>query len=133
MRYEVYRNKYASDEDFNIISDMYKRIMSEDKYLCVHTQKNLNAGVFVNGQLHPEMEKGPLYFQKTVREVVMEHHKKEEAVGHEIWPAQQLLPKNATVSQDNNIALHTGMDSCDIENDGLKEAMNGSLATAVAV
>lgn len=132
MRYEVYRQKYATDEDFNLISDMYKRIMSEDKYLCIHSQKNLNAGVFINGQLHPEMEKGPLHFQKTVREIVMEHRKKEEAVGHEIWPAQQLLPTNATVNQDN-IALHSGMDSCDIENDGLKEAMNGGLATAVAV
>lgn len=132
MRYEVYRQKYATDEDFNLISDMYKRIMSEDKYLCIHSQKNLNAGVFINGQLHPEMEKGPLHFQKTVREVVMEHRKKEEAAGREIWPAQQLLPTSATVNQDN-IALQTGMDSCDIENDGLKEAMNGGLATAVAV
>lgn len=132
MRYEVYRQKDATDENFNLISDMYKRIMSEDKYLCVHSQKNLSAGVFINGQLHPEMEKGPLHFQKTVREVVMEHRKKEEAVGHEIWPAQQLLPPNATANQDN-IALHTGMDGCDMENDGLKEAMNGGLATAVAV
>ena len=47
---EVYRNNDATDEDFNIISDMYKRIMSEDKYLCINSQKNLTAGVFVNGE-----------------------------------------------------------------------------------
>ncbi|OAG44726.1 hypothetical protein AYO21_01216 [Fonsecaea monophora] len=65
MRYEVYRNKNSSDEDFELVNQIYKRIMSEDKYLCVNTQKNLNAGVFVNGELHPRMEKGPLFFQKS--------------------------------------------------------------------
>lgn len=132
MRYEVYRHKNASDEDFNLISDMYKRIMSEDKYLCIQSQKNLNAGVFVNGQLHPEMEKGPLHFQKTVREVVTEHRKKEEAAGHEIWPAQQRLRTNASVGQDN-IAFRTGTDSYSVEKDDLKDSLNGSLATAIPV
>ena len=47
MRYEVYRHKDATDEAFNLISDMYKRIMSEDKVLCLLSQKNLNGGVFV--------------------------------------------------------------------------------------
>lgn len=133
MRYEVYRNKYASDEDFNLISYMYKRIMSEDKYLCINSQKNLNAGVFVNGELHPEMEKGPLYFQKTVREVVMEHHKKEQTAGHEIWPAQR-LPKNATVSQDDNEAFRTAMENCSGEKDSLMDFLKeGSLATTITV
>lgn len=132
MRYEVYRHKNATDEDFDLISNMYKRIMSEDKYLCTHSQKNLNAGVFVNGQLHPEMEKGPLHFQKTVREVVTEHRKKEEAAGHEIWPAQQSLRKNATVSQDD-IAFRTGLESYSSERDDLKDSLNGSLAPAITV
>lgn len=101
MKYEVYRNKGSSDEDFNVISDMYKRIMSEDKYLCDNAQRNLNAGVFVNGELHPEMEKGPLFFQSKVREIVTEHFAKEQLAGAEIWPAQQQVPKSAAASQSD--------------------------------
>ncbi|KAH1391303.1 hypothetical protein KXW40_005949 [Aspergillus fumigatus] len=96
MKYEVYRNTKSSDEDFEKINQIYKRIMSEDKYLCDLTQKNLNAGVFVNGELHPEMEKGPLYFQKTVRDLVVEHYEREQKAKQEIWPARQNLPKTAT-------------------------------------
>ena len=110
MRYEVYRHKDATDEAFNLISDMYKRIMSEDKYLCIHTQKNLNTGVFVNGLLHPEMELGPLHFQKTVREVVMEHRKKEEAVGHDIWPAAERATQQTTIEEES-IPYRTGTDT----------------------
>lgn len=101
MRYEVYRNKNSNEEDFQLINNMYKRIMSEDKFLCVNSQKNLARGVFVNGELHPTMEKGPLYFQKVVRELVMEHFHREEEEGHEIWPAQQKLPDNASTSQED--------------------------------
>lgn len=106
MRYEVYRNKNSSDENFELINSMYKRIMSEDKYLCENAQKNLERGVFVNGELHPEMEKGPLYFQRVVRQMVQEHFKREENEGREIWPAQQTLPSNASTSKED-------MDFCD--------------------
>ncbi|KAL4881650.1 Rieske [2Fe-2S] domain protein [Aspergillus karnatakaensis] len=98
VKYEVYRNKSASDDDFDKVNAMYKRVMNEDKYLCTLAQKNLNAGVFVNGELHPEKEKGPLYFQKSVRETVLEHFAKEEKAGQEIWPARQNVPKEATTS-----------------------------------
>ena len=122
MRYEVYRNNDATDEDFNIISDMYKRIMSEDKYLCINSQKNLTAGVFVNGELHPEMEKGPLFFQKTVRDVVVEHRKKEDAVGHEIWPANKAVPIDDSLAPD----------SCAWEESELTDGLTAP-ATAIAV
>ena len=92
MRYEVYRNKHSSDADFNRIDAMYKRIMSEDKFLCDLTQKNLNAGMFINGELHGRMEKGPLYFQNFIREEVMAHWKREQATKGEIWPARQQMP-----------------------------------------
>ena len=101
MRYEVYRNKHSSDEAFDTISAMYKRIMSEDKYLCQNAQKNINAGIFVNGEMHPVMEAGPLYFQKTVREVVTAHFEKEQRLGSEISPAQQKVPKTAAASQSD--------------------------------
>lgn len=99
MKYEVYRNKNSSDADFELVDSIYKRIMSEDKYLCDMTQKNLNAGVFINGELHPRMEKGPLYFQNVVRGLLLGHYKCEQEAQHEIWPARQVLPKNASVSE----------------------------------
>lgn len=102
MRYEVYRNKNASDEKFEMVDSAYKRVMSEDKYLCIHSQENLNRGVFVNGELHPGMENGPLYFQNVVREVLQEHHKREEQEQREIWPARQRLPNNATTSREDD-------------------------------
>lgn len=133
MRYEVYRHNDATDEDFNLISDMYKRIMSEDKYLCIHTQKNLNAGVFVNGLLHPEMEMGPLHFQSTVREVVTEHFNKEQAAGHEIWPAKQEVSSvDAPAVAEADIAIRTGMDTY-ADADNLQESLTGNLAPAIAV
>ena len=88
MHYEVYRNRNSSQEDFQLISDMFKRIMSEDKYLCVETQKNIAGGVFVNGLLHPHKEKGPIHFQSVVREILNEHFNRELATGKQIWPAQ---------------------------------------------
>jgi hypothetical protein len=57
MEYEVYRGNNASDEEFNEISDCFKQILKEDKDLCNAAQKNLNAGIFVNGELHPRVEK----------------------------------------------------------------------------
>lgn len=101
MRYEVFRNKNSSEEDFQLVNQIYKRIMSEDKYLCDLTQRNLNAGVFVNGEMHPRMEKGPLYFQKFVRDTVMAHYKREQGVKQEIWPARQALPSTAMVSKED--------------------------------
>lgn len=99
MRYEVYRNKNSSDENFQVVDAMYKRIMSEDKVLCDNAQRNIRAGVFVNGEMHPKLEKGPLYFQKVVRDTVMAHRKREQALKQDIWPAQQTLPNDATVSK----------------------------------
>lgn len=101
MRYEVYRKKESSDEDFDKINSMFKRIMAEDKELCTNAQKNLNGGVFVNGELHPHMEKGPLYFQNMVRGLVTEFHKREQEAGHEIWPSRQTLPSEAQTSQQD--------------------------------
>lgn len=101
MEYEVYRHKDATEEDFDKIDSMFKRILSEDKYLCNEAQKNLNAGVFVNGEMHPRMEAGPLYFQSRVRELVSQHHEREKAAGREITPAEQVLPRDAADSQSD--------------------------------
>lgn len=99
ISYEVYRNKSSTDEQFRAIADTYRRVMGEDKVLCEGVQKNLNAGVFANGELHPHWEKGPLFFQQTVREVISEHFQREKAEKREIWPARQKLAEGATMSE----------------------------------
>jgi len=131
MRYEVYRNKNSSDEDFTIISDMYKRIMSEDKWLCANAQKNIQRGVFVNGEMHPKMEQGPLFFQKLVREHVTAHYEKEVAAEEEIWPARQSLPQSADVTK-KDISFCSAVDCCQL-NVAKDNVANDNLATEIAV
>ncbi|RYO31813.1 hypothetical protein AA0113_g11827 [Alternaria arborescens] len=96
MYYEVWRNKHSSEEDFLFISDTYKRVMGEDKVLCERAQKNIKAGVFVNGELNPYKEKGPLFFQNRCREFVLEQSIKEKKAGQQIWPAKQQLESTGT-------------------------------------
>ncbi len=115
--YEVYRNKHSSEQDFQTINTMYKRIMTEDKGLCNLAQKNLEAGVFINGELHPHMEKGPLYFQKYCRDTVTEWHKREKAAKQEIWPARQKMPNSAGMVQED-IDFCNGL-SCSDKNEQL--------------
>ncbi|KAF9883294.1 hypothetical protein FE257_003785 [Aspergillus nanangensis] len=87
MEYEVYRHNTATDEEFTYIDEFFKQVLREDKDLCNAAQKNLEAGIFTNGQLHPQAEKGPLYFQQQVRKMVFDHRAEEEKAGREIWPA----------------------------------------------
>jgi hypothetical protein len=56
IEYEVFRHKNATDEAFKNINAFYKQVLEEDKQLCNAAQENLNAGIFVNGELHPEKE-----------------------------------------------------------------------------
>jgi len=108
MLYEVYRNKNSSEEEFDLVNQIYKRIMSEDKDLCARAQKNLGAGVFINGEMHPRMEMGPLYFQRQVRKLVTDHWAREKKEGAEYWPARQRLV-------DQKIDVRTGITGEDIE------------------
>ncbi|CAI6340711.1 unnamed protein product [Periconia digitata] len=101
MSYEVFRNKHSSDEDFHLIADMYERVMREDKVLCAAAQKNLERGVFVNGQLHPRYEKAPLFFQSTVRDVLREHREQEKKAGREIWPAKMVVGQGKEGSEED--------------------------------
>ncbi|CAG9984030.1 unnamed protein product [Clonostachys byssicola] len=117
MEYEVYRHKDASDEEFKRIDEMFKRILSEDKWLCNNAQKNLNAGVFVNGEMHPGMEQGPLYFQSQVRKFLNEHHKLEEASKNLIWPAQQVIGKDGSITK-RDMSFCTGL-PCSKESEAL--------------
>ncbi|KAI5467246.1 hypothetical protein BGZ63DRAFT_459273 [Mariannaea sp. PMI_226] len=89
MRYEVYRNKDASEADFRQVSDMYKRVMTEDKFLALGAQENMKRGVYISGELHSEFEKGAVWFQNNVRQCVKEHFELEQAAGRQIWPIGQ--------------------------------------------
>lgn len=104
MAYEVYRNRNSSDEDFKLISEMYARVMREDKVLCTNAQNNIDRNVFTNGQLHPKFEKAPLFFQSTVRDVITEHFEREKAERREVWPAKPKVSCDTKVS-DKDEAL----------------------------
>lgn len=117
MHYQIFRNKNSKEEDFQLIAKMYNRIVSEDKVLCELAQKNLNARIFVNGELHPRLEKGPLYFQKVARETIREHYEREKAAKREIWPARQSLPDDAAISREDE-ELCSGL-ACQTNQEGL--------------
>ena len=101
LKYEVYRNKNSSEEDFQEVNQLYKTILSDDKYLCDLTQKNLNQHVFTNGEMHPDLEKGPLYFQAILRDEVMKHYKREQTLRREIWPAAPPPVQDASTSEED--------------------------------
>ena len=85
--------------------------MREDKVLCDAAQKNLDRGVFVNGQMHPKYEKAPLFFQNTVRQVVKEHWEREKREGKEVWPAKTVMRDNTRVS-DEDEEVCRGVEMC---------------------
>ena len=117
MEYQIFRNKNSSEEDFQLINQLYKRIVGEDKVLCELAQRNLNAGIFINGEMHPRLEKGPLYFQKVTREVIRGHYEREKAAKKEIWPARQNLPVTAAISKEDE-ELCSGL-ACRTHQEGL--------------
>ncbi|KAJ5682107.1 uncharacterized protein N7477_002047 [Penicillium maclennaniae] len=88
MEYEVYRHNEASDYDFEYIDSFFKRVLDEDKYLCNAAQKNLNAGVFVNGQLHPRLESAPLFLPEYCPKSAKESSRR----GKERWQGDLASP-----------------------------------------
>jgi hypothetical protein len=100
ITYEVYKNAHSSPEEFHLIADMYERVMREDKVLCNAAQRNLDRGVFVNGQLHPKYEKAPLFFQKSVKEAVSSHWEAEKKASREIWPARQKVEEGSEEDEE---------------------------------
>lgn len=118
MRYEVYRNKNATEEEFTEISSMYKRVMSEDKYLALGAHANIKRGVFVNGEMHADMEKGAIWFQSNIRRLVKDHFENEVAVGHQIWPEKQPQPP-AAINVEQVAASDTAFTTSEINNQEL--------------
>ncbi|KIW90078.1 uncharacterized protein Z519_09509 [Cladophialophora bantiana CBS 173.52] len=99
MQYEVYRNVSSTDKDFEEMDKFFKQVENEDKYLCTHAQKNINAGGYVTGPLHPHREKGVLHFKSLVKRLLVEHGEKEKASGGEINPAKR-SPDDADIAEE---------------------------------
>ncbi|PKY01819.1 phenylpropionate dioxygenase [Aspergillus campestris IBT 28561] len=101
VRHEVYRNPNASDEDFDQTHTSYQRIMSEAQDRCVNTLEELANRDVGNGDRDPLVEPCSPDFQTLCRELVVAHHRLEEAAQKEIWPARQRLPATASTSHDD--------------------------------
>lgn len=65
---EVYRHKNATDEEFSNINAFYHQVLEEDKELCDGAQRNINGGVYVNGEYHPDKEKVPYHLVSFLHE-----------------------------------------------------------------
>lgn len=84
---------------FNHHHALIKRMMEEDKALCLASQNNIERGVFVNGELHPCLKSGPIYFPKLTREAVIDHAESEDVANHEIWPARDGAPNDRVATK----------------------------------
>ena len=109
MHYQIFRNKNAKQELFDKVNILYKQVMIEDKGLAAGVQKNMDRGMFVNGQLHPRVEGATLHQQARAREAVTEHAAREQAAGRELWPAVRASSDDAVSKQDEDFCarLHS--------------------------
>lgn len=103
MHYQIFRNKASPQELFDLINDLYKQVMSEDKQLAVNVQKNMERGLFVNGQMHPRVENAALHHQDKVRQAVKAHLEKEKAAGKQLWPAVRALDTDSATKEDEDL------------------------------
>lgn len=87
MHYQIFRHRDAKPELFKLVNDLYVQVMTEDKDMVSGVQRNLQRGLFVNGELHSRVESAALHTQAKTREAVMQHRKMEEQEGRKIWPA----------------------------------------------
>lgn len=87
LQYDIYTKKGSTDAQKKEFVDFLQQVELEDFNLCESTQKNLNNGIYTTGYLHPTKEKGVLYYQGLVRDMVKKHYALEEEAGHIINPA----------------------------------------------
>lgn len=87
LQYDIYTKKGLGDAEKKEFVDFLQLVELEDFNLCQLTQKNLNQGIYGSGYLHPTKEKGVLYYQGLVRDMVKEHFALEEKKGGPINPA----------------------------------------------
>lgn len=87
LQYDIYTKKGLDDVTKKEFVDFLQLVELEDFNLCELTQKNLNKRVYSTGYLHPTKERGVLYYQGLVRDMVKQHFDVEQAAGKEVNPA----------------------------------------------
>ncbi|KAI5959384.1 uncharacterized protein KGF55_005361 [Candida pseudojiufengensis] len=99
LQYDIYTKKGINEFEKKEFVDFLQLVELEDFELCQLTQKNLNEGIYSSGYLHPEKERGVLYYQTLVRDMIKEHYELEQKNdGKPIDPASiQANPKNKDI------------------------------------
>jgi len=87
LQYDIYGKKGAHSSEVEDFVTFLKEVEQEDFDLCEATQRNLNSGVYMTGQLHPIKENGVLFYQAKTKEMIMDHLRLEKEAGKEIFPA----------------------------------------------
>lgn len=87
LQYDIYTKKGLEETEKKEFVDFLQLVELEDFNLCQMTQKNLNQGIYLSGFLHPTKERGVLYYQGLVRDMVKEHFALEEKRGGIVNPA----------------------------------------------
>ncbi|KAK5436744.1 hypothetical protein LTR34_002375 [Exophiala xenobiotica] len=88
--YQTFRNPASDMDIFQRAADFFEGIELEDYDLMNGVQKNLNAGVYVQGPLHTKREGGVLYFKSLIQADLKKHMAIETEVGgRQVWPAKR--------------------------------------------
>lgn len=103
LQYDIYTKKGLADAEKKEFVDFLQLVELEDFNLCQLTQKNLNQGIYNSGFLHPKKERGVLFYQGLVRDMVKEHLALEDAKGGPINPAFLGGSDNADVQELNEL------------------------------
>ncbi|KAI9010265.1 hypothetical protein DFJ74DRAFT_686543 [Hyaloraphidium curvatum] len=78
---EVFVAKHTTKEEFDEFIKFFYEVDIEDFFLASFTHRNLQAGVYSQGCLHPKKENSLIYYQNSVRTKLIEHAKKEKEAG----------------------------------------------------
>ncbi|KAK6465904.1 ISP domain-containing protein [Scheffersomyces coipomensis] len=87
LHYDIYTKKGLPETEKKEFVDFLQLVELEDFNLCQLTQKNLNEGIYSTGYLHPNKERGVVFYQNLVADMVKTHFAKEQAAGKPINPA----------------------------------------------
>ncbi|XXG96485.1 hypothetical protein Hte_002768 [Hypoxylon texense] len=100
MRYEVYRHKSVSPEDFKKEVDFFGQVEAEDKWLANGVQGNFNGDTYVTGPLHPDVEEAVSYVMKLVRNMIHVHADEEKQRKAEWWPARRSTKEAGAIEDE---------------------------------
>ncbi len=84
MHYQIFHRKNCKPGLFEKFDALYRQTMSEGMGLARGVQKNMQRGLFINGQMHPRLESAVLHMQSGAREVLVEHAQQENAAGRQV-------------------------------------------------